>query len=118
VTFEYHANGSVKQANQKRVKGDFPSVDLRLAIEEVPSGTILYEVNVTSSCSLKALIKKGGEQGKARLQCKLGDRMADLGLNLPANSEYRQNVENAFSSNASHVKVSVDQGKLKVTNTS
>jgi hypothetical protein len=114
VRFEYRSNGTVKKSNSKRVQGEFSSVDLTLVIQDNVVG-ILYQANATSSCSLKARINKSGEQGKSRLKCELGDDMSKLGLDLPANSEYRNNVEAAFPKGArKNVKVQVDKGRLRI----
>lgn len=116
VRFEYRSNGTVKKANSKRIQGEFNSVDLTLVIEDLTG--ILYQASVTSSCTLKARLNKSGEQGKSRLKCKLGDNMSDLGLDLPANSDWRTSVINAFPNKKNggrkNVKVKMEKGQLRI----
>jgi hypothetical protein len=141
VSFEYRSNGSVDKANPKRVTGDFATVDLTLTIQgttaalagcgeanpdpedddgdgivEPGEQNCEFQRQVSSACKLKGRLNKAGDQSKARLKCDLGENLAALGLNEPANAEFLDNVEVAFpKAGQKHVKINTKKGKLRVT---
>jgi hypothetical protein len=115
VFFEYTALGDIKKANLKQVTGtDLTPVSLRLVVETVAASPVeLYDETISTGCTLKAKLQKGGEKSKLRLKCEVGELLTAF-PNMT--DEVRAHVEAAFpKKGAKHIKVDVDKGKVRIT---
>jgi hypothetical protein len=113
VTFEYQSNGTVRQASDKKVVGDFPSVDLRLIVQSLDdAGTVLFDDTVTSACSLKASIRKEGDASRGNLRCDLGSSFSVFGLDPVADEDVLDSIEAAYP-RRKNLKVNVKTGRTR-----
>jgi hypothetical protein len=110
VTFRYESNGTIQQANTKRVKARFPIVDLTLTIEE--PGSTLFEGTLVCDGKLTGRLRNSGESQRVRLRCDVGPDLSFF--RLPA--ELVDSVTNAFPKQK-HIKVDARKGKIRITHT-
>jgi hypothetical protein len=111
VILLYQSVGTIKKANDKKVDGEFASVDLTLQIiEQTDPPATEYMNTITSFCDVKGSLKKEGDASKARLRCDVGPNFSQF---PDLTDSQVENIRDAFLPKKG-VNVNVKKGRVRV----
>jgi hypothetical protein len=113
VTFSYTSFAEIDRANDRRVRGESSSVQLRLEIVNlVPNAPITeYDQTIVTPCTVKAGVQREGAKGRVTLRCTelLPDFAAFPGLT----EALVENVDHAYGKQK-RARAHVKRGELEI----